>query len=181
MYAVVSVEEWIGLLPDETTDVRDLALRHLRESLEGKLDPELGIIVAVLDAKIMSDGLMIPVPGDPRVFYLVQYDVLAFKPVQLEVVRGRVVEAKEIGIFVNLGPIDGFVHKSQIMDEPVEFLPERRGFRGTRSGRIVEVGDVVRARITAIGKERRRGAGIRIGLTMRQPYLGKEEWIRGGE
>jgi len=180
LYAVVTMEEWIGLLPRGDEDIDELALRYLRENLEGRIDPEIGIIIAVLDAKVLSDGIVIPMPGDPRAYYLVRYNVLVFTPVQHEVVRGTVVEAKDIGLFVDLGPIDGFVHKSQIMDDEVEFLPERKAFRGRRTGRIVEVGDIVRARIIAIGRDRRRRAGLRIGLTMRQPYLGKEEWIVGG-
>ncbi len=181
MYTLAEVEEWVGLLPREDVDVSAAALEYLRSNLEGSLDPELGIIIAVLGAEVISDGVIIPMPGDPRVYYLVRYRVLAFKPVLLEVVRGTVVEAKDIGIFVDLGAIDGFVHKTQIMDEPVEYMPERRGFRGVRSGRIIEVGDIVRARITAIGKDTRpRSLGMRIGMTMRQPYLGKEEWIAEG-
>jgi len=178
LYVVVTIEEWIGLLPDDNIDVEKAALSYLRETLEGTIDPELGVIVAVLNATILSDGLILPMPGDPKAYYLVRYDALVYRPVQLEVVRGSVVEAREIGLFVDLGPLDGFVHKSQIMDEPVEYLPDRRGFRGTRTGRIIEVGDIVRARVSAIGRDRRRG-GIRIGLTMRQPYLGKEDWITG--
>ncbi len=180
MYAVAEIEEWIGLLTAAEEDVDRLALEDLRNRLEGKLDPELGIIIAVLDARVVSEGLVLPLPGDARVYYRVRYNVLAFKPILLEVVRGIVREAREIGIFVDLGPIDGFVFKNQIMDEPVEYLPERRAFRGVKTGRLVEIRDIVRARITQIGKDRRRGAGIKIGLTMRQPYLGKEEWIRGG-
>jgi len=178
LYSLVEIEEWIGLLPNTSGDLREAALEYLRNSLEGKVDPEIGIIIAVLDADVISMGTLPPIPGDPKVYYLVKYRVLTFKPVQLEVIRGRVREAREIGIFVNMGPIDGFVFRNQIMDEPVEFLPERRGFRGVKTGRIVEVRDIVRARITQIGKDRRRTGGLKVGLTMRQPYLGKEEWIQ---
>ncbi|MCE4600646.1 MAG: DNA-directed RNA polymerase [Desulfurococcales archaeon] len=180
MYVEVEAEEWIGLLTSPDEDVDKAALAHLREQLEGKLDQELGgIIIAVLDARVVSEGVLLPLPGDAQVYYVVRYRMLVFKPILLEVVRGIVREAREIGIFVDLGPLDGFVFRNQIMDEPVEFLPERRAFRGVQSHRIVEINDIVRARITQIGKDR-RGYGIRIGLTMRQPYLGKEEWIKGG-
>jgi len=177
LYSLVEVEEWIGLLPNPGEDLQEAALQHLRSSLEGKVDPDIGIIIAVLDAEVVSEGILPPIPGDPKVYYLVRYSVLTFKPVQLEVIRGRVREAREIGIFVNMGPIDGFVFRNQIMDEPVEYMPDRRGFRGLKTGRIVEVRDIVRARITQIGKDRRRAGGLKVGLTMRQPYLGKEEWI----
>ena len=180
LYEIVEAEEWIGLLVSTEEDIDLAALQYLRDKLEGKLDSEIGgIIISIIDAKIVSEGVILPLPGDVQVYYIVRYKMLVFKPVQLEVVRGIVREAREIGIFVDLGPIDGFVYRNQIMDEPVEFLPERRGFKGVNTGRIVEINDIVRARITQIGKDR-KGYGLRIGMTMRQPYLGKEEWIRGG-
>lgn len=180
MYVEVEAEEWIGLLTGPGEDIDKAALAHLREQLEGKLDQELGgIIIAVLDARVVSEGVLLPLPGDPQTYYVVRYKMLVYKPLLLEVVRGIVREAREIGIFVDTGPIDGFVFRNQIMDEPIEFLAERRAFKGAQSNRIVEINDIVRARITQIGKDR-RGYGIRVGLTMRQPYLGKEEWIKGG-
>jgi DNA-directed RNA polymerase subunit E' len=177
LYRVVEITEWVGLTPHEEEDKNEAALRELRYKLEGLYDPDIGLIIAVLDARVISDGIIPPIPGDPRIYYQIRFRVLAFEPVMYEVVKGIVRDARQPGIFVSLGPIDGFIHKSQIMDEPVEYLPERKGFRGVESGRIVEVNDVVRARIVQISKHRRTG-GIRIALTMRQPYLGKEEWIK---
>ena len=180
MYELVEAEEWIGLLTSPDEDINTAALRYLRDQLEGKLDTELGgIIIAVTEAQVTSEGVILPIPGDVQVYYIVRYKMLVFRPLQLEVIKGIVREAREIGIFVDLGPLDGFVYRNQIMDEPVEFMPERRGFRGAQSGRVVEINDIVRARITQVGKDR-KGYGLRIGLTMRQPYLGKEEWIQGG-
>ncbi|MCE4628471.1 MAG: DNA-directed RNA polymerase [Desulfurococcales archaeon] len=176
MYRLVTVTEWVGLPPRAEEDLHTAALNELRYRLEGLYDEDIGLIIAVLDAEIVSDGYIPPLPGDPRIYYQIRYTVLSFVPVMFEVIRGEVRDARPPGLFVSLGPIDGFVHKSQIMDEPVEYLPERRAFRGKQSGRIVEVGDVVRARIVQISKPRRTG-GVRVALTMRQPYLGKEEWI----
>lgn len=179
MFVEVEAEEWIGLLTGPGDDIDKAALAKLREQLEGKLDQELGgIIVAVLDASVVSEGVFLPLPGDPQTYYVVRYKMLLYRPVLLEVVKGIVREAREIGIFVDLGPLDGFVFRNQIMDEQVEFVQERRAFKGVESNRLVEINDIVRARITQIGKDR-RGYGVRIGLTMRQPYLGKEEWVRG--
>ncbi len=178
MYRLVEIEEWIGVLPTSyDTNIKEIVLEELRNRLEGLVDPELGVILAVTDAEVVSDGIILPIPGDPRIFYRVKYTVLVFKPVMLEVVKGIVREARQPGIFISMGPIDGFIHKSQIMDEPVEYLPERRGFRGVQSGRVVEIGDYVRARIVQISTPTRRTTTIRVALTMRQPYLGKEEWV----
>ncbi|MCE4599005.1 MAG: DNA-directed RNA polymerase [Desulfurococcales archaeon] len=176
---VYDIEEWIDVPPSYAFD-RDLDVKIvdlLRENLEGQVDPELGVIVAVLEASIIGDGVILPPLGDASIYMPVRYRVLAFEPVLLEVVRGIVREAREHGIFVSLGPIDGFVFKNQIMDEPVEYIPDRRGFRGVETGRMVEVGDKVRARITQISRATRRARILRVGMTMRQPYLGKEEWL----
>ncbi len=175
MYRIAEIEEWVGLPPHQGENITEAALQELRYRLEGLLDPELGLILAVLDADIISDGFIPPLPGDPRIYYRIRYRVLVFTPVMFEVVKGIVRDARQPGLFVSLGPTDGFIHKSQIMDEMVEYLPERRGFRGVETGRVVEVNDIVRARIVQISKPKK--GGLRIGLTMRQPYLGKEEWI----
>jgi DNA-directed RNA polymerase subunit E' len=64
------------------------------------------------------------------------------------------------------------------MDEDVEFIQERRGFKGKETGRLIEAGDIVNVRITQISKASKRSGLFRIGLTMRQPYLGKKEWYK---
>lgn len=181
MYVVYEVEEWIGIPPSVIGEDLDAAVRNIiRDRMEGQIDDELGIIAAVIDAKVVGDGIVLSLPGDPDIYFPVRYRILAFKPVLLEVVKGIVREAREQGIFVGIGPIDGFVFRNQIMDEQVEFLFDKRGFRGVESNRIIAVGDRVRARITQISKAARRAATLRIGMTMRQPYLGKEEWYEEG-
>ena len=179
MYLLYHIEEWVGVDPSQVYEgnINEAVKRTLRETLEGQVDEELGIIVAIIDAEAVGEGLILPVSGDPNIYLRVRYTMLVYQPVLLEVVKGVVREAREHGIFVGLGPIDGFVFKNQIMDEPVEYIPDRKGFRGLESGRMVELDDVVRARIVQISKLPRRAVGLRIGMTMRQPYLGKEEWI----
>ncbi len=180
MYVIYEFKEWVGVDPETyyTSDnVNDAVLKVLRNTLESTGSQELGIIIAVLDAEVLGEG--VSVHGDPDIYLPTRYRVLAFRPELHEVVRGKVVEVREHGIYVTLGPLDGFVHKNQIMDERrVEMLPDRQGFRGTETGRIVALDDVVRARVTQIGKERRGTRIYKIGLTMRQPYLGREDWIR---
>jgi len=180
VYVVFEVEEWIGVPPSELSEgnLDEAILTILRNMLEGQVDDEMGVILSVIDARVTGDGFIVPLPGDPNVYFPVRYNVLSFEPVLLEVVRGIVKEAREQGIFVSLGPIDGFVFKNQVMDETVEYLPDRRGFRGEETGRVVAVGDSVRARITQISRATKRGRLLRIGMTMRQPYLGKEEWLK---
>lgn len=179
MYVVYRLREWVGIPPSSFREERSLdeiALDILRASLEGSRDPEYGIFLAVTEARILGDGILLP--ADPNTYYPVEYEVLAYKPVLLEIARGKVKEAREFGLFVDLGPLDGFVHRSQIMDEKVEYQEAARSFVGSESGRKISIGDVVRVRIVQISGADRASKQLRIGLTMRQPYLGKEEWIK---
>jgi len=158
-------------------DLKDVALRMLREDfmegVENHIYPDLGLVIAVDNLEILTDAMIIP--GDPRLYIEVEFDALSFKPIQNEVIKGEVVDAKQFGIFVSLGPVEGLVHKAQIMSEKVMFDPTRGAFYSPETKKIIEIGDIVRARIVQIST--RGPKGLRIGLTMRQPYLGKEEWV----
>lgn len=182
MYYEYEVEEWVGVPANRVYSggVSEAVAEKLREELEGAVDPDLGMIIAVLESEVIGDGIVLPVPGDPNIYYLVRYKVLVFEPLIQEVVKGVVADAREQGLFIDIGPLDGFVFRNQVADEPVEYLPDRRGFRLQETGRIIEAGDPVRARITQISRSPRRTWIMRVGMTMRQPYLGKEEWIREG-
>lgn len=182
MYVMYEFEEWIGIPPEKvynTDDINAVALQILRDRLESTFDYELGIIIAVMDVEVEGEGYIIPMPNDPNAYFLARYKVLAFDAFENEVVKGVVRDVKAQGIFVDLGPIDGFVKKEQVLDEELEILPDKRGYRSTESSKTIEIGDHVRARITQISRSMVPSVrGLRIGMTMRQPYLGKEEWVR---
>ena len=177
MYLIYEFDEWIDVPPTaitESVSLDEVVKNLLRERVEGYGDPELGIFIALIDARVIGDGIFLPY--DPDVYLPVRYRVLSYKPESLEVAKGKVKDAKEYGLYITLGPLDGFVYRDQIMDEKVEYDPGNVGFRGIDSKRMIKVGDLVRARITQIGKGGPRI--FRIGMTMRQPYLGKEDWIK---
>ncbi|MBO6084237.1 MAG: DNA-directed RNA polymerase, partial [Candidatus Methanomethylophilaceae archaeon] len=48
---------------------------------------------------------------------------------------------------------------------------------GKDSGRFLAVGDIVRARVVSIDLNEKNPQDSKIGLTMRQPGLGKLQWI----
>ena len=181
MYAQYTLHEWVGVSPDVafTDNLKKAVIETLRSELEGQADPDLGIVIAVLDAEIEGDGILLS--EDPNIYFPVKYTLISYEPMQLEISKGIVRDARDFGLFVSLGPVDGFVHRSQIMDEDVEYIQERRGFKGKETGRLVEAGDIVNVRITQISKASKKSGLYRIGLTMRQPYLGKEEWYKGNK
>jgi len=155
--------------------LEEVAIRILREQYEGLIHPEVGLIVAVLDAKVSPEGVIIH--GDGATYHEVEFTILTFQPILHEIVEGEVVDTKEFGIFVNIGPFDALVHRSQIADEPFRLEPTRGALIGQQTKRIIERGDIVRGRITNISLPS-AARSPRIGMTLRQPFLGKIEWIK---
>ncbi|MEM4262720.1 MAG: DNA-directed RNA polymerase, partial [Thermoplasmata archaeon] len=72
---------------------------------------------------------------------------------------------------------DGLLHISQIMDDRIDVDLENQRFLGKDTRRDLRLGDPVRARIVSLSINERSPRESKIGLTMRQPGLGKLEWI----
>jgi DNA-directed RNA polymerase subunit E' len=160
-------------------DLDKAVLEILRRELEGKVDEELGFIIAVIEAKFVDEWIVPPLSGDPDIYYPVRYKVLTFRPILHEVVKGIVTKVESGSLFVRLGPrmAEGIVPRQQVMDTDVTLTPDRRGFQSPSGDKVVMQGDVVKARITSYAKTTGRVAYVmKIGLTMRQSYLGKDEW-----
>ncbi len=177
MYVVYRVRDIIRIPPSLfNMPLEEAARRVLVDRYVGYVDPELGVIVAVYNVKVSEYGRILP--GDGATYHESEFDVLAYKPVLKEVVEGVVVNVPDFGLFVNLGPIDAFVHRTQITDEELRYDDQRRAFIGVKTGRVVEKGDEVRARVIAVSMPTEPSQKPRIQLTMRQPMLGKVEWVR---
>jgi len=145
----------------------------LSEDYEGIITREYGFIIAVVD--VLEVGMGIIIPGNANTFHEVIFTILAFKPAISEVVEGDIVEIVDFGAFIRLGPLDGLVHVSQICDDYISYEQVGNRFIGKETGKILEVNDKVRARIIAVSLG--TGRSGKLGLTMRQRFLGKEEWI----
>ncbi len=117
------------------------------------------------------------IPGEGATYHDVTVKILTFKPVVNALALGEVVEVVDFGAFIRLGPLDGLCHVSQITDDFFSYDPRRAALVGKETGRVISEGDQVRTRIVAVSIE--GGArGGKLGLTMRQPYLGKLDWIK---
>ena len=68
----------------------------------------------------------------------------------------------------------GMIHISQTMDDYVSFS-DSGALSGKSSGRVLKEEDLCVARIVAVSH---KGDDPKIGLTMRQPGLGKIEWVK---
>src|SRR5438445_741310 len=117
------------------------------------------------------------VHGDGAVYQRVRYDALVFAPTLQEIVEGTVVEILKFGAFVRFGPLDGLLHISQVMDDRVDVDEEGQRLIGKDTKRDLRIGDKVRTRIVAVSLNERAPRESKIGLTMRQPALGRSPAI----
>ena len=161
-------------IPPEYFDLplEEAALRVLREKYEGVIDRDLGLIIAVYDVKVDEEGII--VPGDGATYHNAEFSLLVFAPMVKETIEGEVVEVTEFGAFVNLGPVDGLIHKSQIMEDRVYL--DRYVIRGEKTKKALGKGDIVRAKITGVSMSSTTRT-VRIHLTMKPPFMGKLSWI----
>ncbi len=146
----------------------------LSEDYEGIITRDYGFIIAVVDVLEVGHGIIIP--SNSNTFHSVTFTILSFKPTIQEVIEGDIVEIVDFGAFVRIGPLDGLVHVSQICDDYISYEQVGNRFIGKETGKILEVNDVVKARIIAVSLG--TGRSGKLGLTMRQKFLGKEEWIQ---
>ena len=172
MYYLVTIKDTVRVPPALMgEEVEEAILQTLRKKYEGMFGDQ-GIILAVTRVKNVGAGKIHP--GDPGIYYMTEFEALMYRPELKEVVVGEVVEITEFGAFIRIGPVDGLVHISQVTDDFMSYSKDGV-LQGKQTRRTLKVGDVVIARIITISQKEVEGA--RVGLTMRQPGLGKLEWL----
>jgi DNA-directed RNA polymerase subunit E' len=173
MFYEVLVTDHVRVEPNKFGMDTDTAVRtQLEESYSGFQDKDIGTVVAVLDVKDVKEGIIIP--GDGAAYYESTFKLIVFKPELQEVVYGTVEEITNFGAFLSMGPIRGMIHISQTMDDFVSFS-DSGVLTGKDGKKNLAQGDKCMARIVAISY---KGEEPKIGLTMRQPGLGKLDWVR---
>jgi len=153
-------------------EVKESVVKRLKKKYEGFISKDLGIVIDVKDVKTIGEGVIIP--GDGASYYDTTFELLTFKPEMQEVVLGKIKDIADFGAFINLGPIEGMIHVSQTMDDFVSFSKEKV-LSGKESKKTLKVGDKCRARLIAVSFK--DVTNPKLGLTMRQPYLGRLDWI----
>lgn len=176
MFKLISLEDTIRIPPKTFGKPSESAgYEQVKNKYEGIMDEELGFVIAVTDVKVNPIGKIIP--GDGATYHKVAFSLLTFYPKIQEIVEGDVVEIADFGAFIRIGPVDALLHVSQLMDDFISYDQKQGVLIGKETKRKLVAGDQVRIRITAvsIGKT---GSSGKIGVTARQPFLGKLEWIR---
>jgi DNA-directed RNA polymerase subunit E' len=173
MFYITEVEDHIRLEPKlfglPTLEAVD---QQLRETYIGNYTKELGKTVAVIEVLEVGEGVIIP--GDGATYYKSRFKLLIWKPELQELVFGIISEIASFGAFIDMGAMKGMIHVSQTMDDYVSFS-KTNTLMGKASKRSLKQEDMCLARIVAISY---KGDSPKIGLTMRQPGLGKLQWIK---
>jgi len=170
MFRVVSIEDIVRIPPDRFgEDLDRIAYDQLKDKYLGRVDPDLGLIIAVWRIEVEPVGTIIP--GDGATYHKTKAELLTYYPIIHEVVEGEVVDVKKIGIFVNVGPVDAFAHVSQITDDKLVYDELRGILQGEETKVVYAKGDIIRGRVVNVSLA--PPTHIRVGITLKQPTLGK--------
>ena len=172
MFYLVDVEDYIRVEPKLFgLPTKEAVEQQLKETYSVHFDKELGMVIAVAKVSNIEEGIIIP--GDGAAYYKSNFQLVIWKPELQELVYGTIEEITNFGAFINLGVLQGMIHISQTMDDYVSFN-KTNSLTGKVSKKTLKKGDSCIARIVAISYKL---GEPKIGLTMRQPGLGKTEWI----
>jgi len=176
MFKLITLEDTIRIPPEKFSQpIETVTYEQLKSKYEGMVDEELGYVIAVTEIQVNPVGKIIP--GDGATYHKTRFSILTFYPKIQEIVEGEVVEIADFGAFVRVGPIDALLHVSQLLDDYISYDEKQGVLMGKETRRKLAAGDPVRVRVTAVSLARGGGSG-KVGVTARQPFLGKLEWIK---
>src|SRR3989337_1414246 len=176
MFKLITMQDTIRIPPETFgSPIEKVGREQVKTKYEGIVDEELGYVIAVTSVEVSPIGKIIP--GDGATYHKVTFSLLTFYPVIQEIVEGDVVEIADFGAFVRIGPVDALLHVSQLMDDYISYDEKQGVLLGKETKRKLASGDRVRVRITAVSLGRAGSSG-KIGVTARQPFLGKLEWLK---
>ena len=173
MFYKVKVEDHIRLPPASFgKDLKKSLIEQIKEKFSGFISQELGFVIDVAGIVEIGEGTIIP--GDGASYYHTTFELLTFEPEMQEILKGSIRDIADFGAFLTMGPVDGMIYISQTINDFVSFSKEKT-LTGKDTGRNLRVNDVCYARIIAISYKDL--SNPKLGLTMRQQGLGKDEWI----
>lgn len=174
MYYLMNVAERIRIPANMLAmDAEDAAKKVLREAYERRIYKGIGFVLSIDEMEITSPGVV--VPGDHHIYYDTKFSALVFNAAVNEVFESEVKEIVEFGAFMNIGPLDGLLHVSQIAGEKF-FYDKKSKSLASRGKKSIKKGDTLLLKISTVSLKSSAG-DTKIGLTMRSEGLGKEEWL----
>lgn len=173
MFYITEVEDYVRVEPKLFgLPTAEAVEQQLRETYADYYNKEMGKVVSVIEILDVGEGVIIP--GDGAAYYISNFKLLTWKPELQELIFGVISEITNFGAFINMGVMRGMIHISQTMDDFVSFS-KANSLLGKASKRTLKTGDICLARVVAISH---KGEDPKIGLTMRQPGLGRLDWIK---
>ena len=173
MFYKVKVKDFIRIPPESFEfELDDAMIKEIKKKYDGHISKEVGTVIDVSGLDSIKDGVIIP--GDGATFYETEFSLLSFMPEMHEVIPGTIKDIADFGAFFNMGPAEGMIHISQTMNDFVSFNKEKT-LAGKDTKRVLKVGDKARAKIISVSYK--DVSNPKIGLTMRQEGLGKDEWV----
>ena len=95
-----------------------------------------------------------------------------------EVVDGYASEISEYGAFVRIGPMEALLHKSQILDEPINVNLGIKRIEGSSTGKYLEESSYIRSRVVSKAINQNDPRASKIGLNCKMDGLGAYSWIQ---
>jgi len=174
LYRELEAIDTVRIPPTRLDEPRnDVIKEMLEKKIEGKIDRKLGMFVAVTEIIEAGGGKLIP--NDAGVYFNVKFKCITYRPEMQEIIEGEVVEIVDFGAFIGIGPMDALLHVSQITSDYVSYDEKNARLVGRESDFSLDEGDYVAARTIAVSLNEQDPKESKIGLTMRQPTLGKLE------
>ena len=180
MYSLITREDTIRIPAEYIRAGRKLE-EHIDElahdAFEGRFDENEDYTLLTFDHEAVGRGKIIH--GEGAIYQNVRFKALIFTMENKEVIDGAVSEISEYGAFVRIGPVEALLHKSQILDEPVQVHlgAQSKRIEGTQSGKHLEEGSPVRSRIVSKSINQNDPRSSKIGLNCKMEGLGAFDWL----
>jgi len=172
MFYLMDVEDHVRVEPKHFgLPTKEAIEKQLEEDYLDSVSKEFGYVVSVISVGDVDDGVIIS--GDGAAYYRSNFKILVWRPELHELVHGTISEITNFGAFMQIGPARGMIHISQTMEDYVS-LSKTGTLSGKTSKRNLGPKEDCVARIVAISY---KADTPKIGLTMRQPGLGKLAWL----
>lgn len=173
MFYKVTVRDHVRVPPKIfNLPTKQAVINRIKKKFEGYISNEFGIVIDVADVREIGEGVIIA--GDGASYFDTTFELYTFKPEMQEIVFAHTKDIADFGAFMNIGPIEGMIHIGQTMDDYVSFSKDKV-LVGKETKRTLKIGDRCKARVVAVSYK--DTTNPKIALTMRQPLLGKLEWI----
>ena len=170
MYKKYVVNDLVKIDPvDFDKDLKEVIIKRLNQRYQGKI-LEKNLILFAANPRNISDGIVIH--NEDGLYFRLNFDLYVITFDLNEVIKGEITDTSDFGVFINLGPLEGLCHISQLGFSYYAHNPQEKAMIDKEDpNKKIKVGDKVLAKVVSISLKDKISKS-KIGLTMRQPGLG---------